>query len=265
MDSYSYSFPSNLTTETKKIYHIVDNTPEKYRSTYRSRIIDGRPSDMFLYKPPSTIPKDEMDYKYRNKITEYSPQKFNVNGIIREKYNYTLYENKNWTENIAIIKEQPKKINLPKPKPVPKPKPKPKPVVPKIEKEYEVINEEIEREEDKNKKFLKSNYIRKKDYFKNKKYKYKKININRNNYIRKKEDDDYNNEYENNIVNIYDVKNNEEENNNGSDEDQGSEVTKIKKITEQKEINGEFKDLITTKKEYKFHKTSTVKAPTKKK
>ena len=32
-----YRYPKNIKTETKKIHHIVDNTPEIYKSTYQSR------------------------------------------------------------------------------------------------------------------------------------------------------------------------------------------------------------------------------------
>ena len=197
----------------------------------------------------------------------YEPQKFNENGIIREKRNYTLYENKNWTENVKYPVIEYEKIDIPKPKPKPKPiakpkpKPKPKPQ-PKIETEYEKVTEEIEREEDKKKKFLKSNYIRKDDRIKKKKYKFKKINYKDGNYIRK---NDKNYEYEGGIVSIYDVHNtnnyyDEEYNNDGK----GSEVKKIKKTTEEKKVNGEFNDLYTTKKEYKLVKTSKIKTPFKK-
>ena len=324
MDYFTYTYPKNIKNETKKIHHIVDDTPEIYKSTYQSRYLDGRPSDIFYFMPTMNIPKYEIDYQHQMSKsfivpgedgeivkeihkTDYSPHKFNENGIIREKYNYTLYENKNWTENLKIpyveyekIKvpkpkpkpmpaqkpkpkkmpsSKPKLVPLPKPKPMPlpkpktislpKPKPKPKPKIkppPKIEKEFEIVNEEIEREDEKKKKYLKSNYIRKSDNIKKKKFKYKKKNYEKRNLFGK--EDNY--EYEENYIFNYDNKNkngNENENEYDNDyydgEGEGSEIKKIRKITEQTKINGEFSDLITTKKEYKLHKTSKIKTPIK--
>ena len=95
--------------------------------------------------------KNKRKYGNINEInkTYNEPYKFNENGIIRETRNYTLYENKNWTENIQYPVVEYDKIELPPPLP-PKPKPKPKPK--KIfEKKVQVIKEEIEREEDKKK------------------------------------------------------------------------------------------------------------------
>lgn len=288
MDYYSYSYPARVKTATKKIRHIVDTTPEKYKSTYNSRIVGGRESDQFIFTPTINISKRKMDYERQltksylypdsdgtGMIREihtdiYEPQKFNENGIIRERDNYLLYENKNWTENIRYPIVEYEKINIPKPKPMPIPKPKPKPKSkpkpkpkpePIIEKEVEVINEEIERDEEKKKKLLKSNYIRKRDKLKNKKYKFKKINYDNRNFIRKL---DNNYENEDNIVNIYDGHSGNDDNNNDSgdnEEDNGLEIKKIKKLTEQKKITGEYNDLITTKKEYKLHKTSKIVSP----
>ena len=166
-------------------------------------MINGRRSDAFYFLPTINLSKKEIAYEHqksksyivpgpdgKTKIKEihktvYSPQKFNENGIIREKRNYTLYENKNWTENVKYPIIEYEKIDIPKPKPKPKIKAKPKPnPMPKIEKEFEVVREEIEREEDKKKKLLKSNYIRKDDRIKKKKYKFKKINYSKGNYIR---------------------------------------------------------------------------------
>ena len=113
------------------MHHIDDNTQEIYKSTYQSRYLDGRPSDIFYFMPTINIPKNEMDYQHKisksyifpgedgelvKEIhkTAYSPQKFNENGIIREKYNYTLYENKNWTENIKYPYVEYEKIKVPK-------------------------------------------------------------------------------------------------------------------------------------------------------
>jgi hypothetical protein len=284
MDYYSYTYPARVKTETKKIRHIVDTTPEKYKSTYNSRIVGGRPSDQFFFTPTINIPKRQMEYEREltksylfpdsegtGMIKEihsaiYEPHKFNENGIIREKDNYLLYENKNWTENVRYPIIEYEKINIAKPKPKPKSKPKPKPkpkpkIETKIEREVEVINEEIERDGEKKKKLLKSNYIRKDDRVKNKKikYKYKKINYDNSNYIRKSD----NFESEDNIVNINDCHSSNDDNNINNDsgengEDNELEYKKIKKSTEQKKITGEFNDLITTKKEYKLHKTSKV-------
>ena len=276
MDYYYCNCPSRVKTKTMKIHHIVDKIPIENRSTYYPRIVNGRPIDAFYFSPP----KDELKYQHQASrsfiipgtngeaireihTTVYSPQKFNENGIIREKCNYILYENKNWTENIGYPIVEYEKIKIPKPKPKAKPKPKPMPTPkPKIEKEFEIVNEEIEREEDREKINLKSNYIRKSDKIKNKKYKFKKSNYDKRNYIKEK-DNNYENE---DIINIYDFhNNNDKENDNDNDnDDKGSEIKKIKKITEQKKIIGEFNDIITTKKEYKLHKTSMIKVPVEK-
>ena len=89
-----------------------------------------------------------MDYKTENgknaireiHYTVYEQHKFNDNGILREKDNYILYENKNWTENVAYPVVEYEKIELPLPPPPPKPKPKPKKI---LEKSVEVFREEI--------------------------------------------------------------------------------------------------------------------------
>ena len=291
MDYYSYTYPKKVKTETTRVHHIIDHTPEKFKSRYVSREIDGRPSDAFYFRPTINLSKKEIEYEHQKSKshilkgpngttikeiykTVTSPHKFNENGIIREKYNYTLYENKNWTENIQRPIVEYETVNLakpkpkPKPKPIqkPKPKPKPKPVVmppppPKIEKEYVIVKEEIEREDEKKKKYLKSNYIRKDDKVKNKKYKYKKIKINKKN-LHNRKDDNY--EYENNIYtsNYYNNKgDNSNEKEEGDGNNEGSEIKKIKRMTEQRKINGEYNDLLTTKKEYKLYKTSMITTP----
>ena len=261
------NYPSKIKTKTQKIHHIVDNDPVEFKSSYCPKLLDGRPTDAFYFKPPEDykykrqecntyiVPGIDGDEKVREiHTTFYTPQKFNENGVIREKCNYLLYENKNWTENIGHPFVEYETIKIPKPKPKPKPEPK-------IEKETEIINEEIEREENIQKKKLKSNYIRKSDKIKNRKYKFKKINYDKSNYIRKK---DMSYENEDNIVNIYDIHNNTDNNDKNKEydnEDKGSEIKKIKKMTEQKKIIGEFNDIITTKKEYKMHKTSVIKVP----
>ena len=189
------------------------------------------------------------------------PLVFNENGIIREKDNYILYENKNWTENIEYPVIEYEKIELPPPpKPKPKQKIKPKKI---FEKKVQVIKEEIEREEDKKKKYMKSNFIRERDNIKNKKrIKYKgKIYKGERKYLRESD----------NIVSIYDFKNIKDEKeienrdiyleNRNAD----NEITKIKKITEKKKINeNDYTDTLTTRKEYKLHKTSTISVPIKK-
>ena len=106
--------------------------------------------------------------------------------------------------------------------------------------------EEIENEEEKKKKLLKSNYIRKNDKIKNKKFKFKRIKIDKKNLFGPY---DNSNEYENNIYVSQEYIPKEDNNKN-----KGSEVTKIKKMTEQKKVNGEFNDLYTTKKQYKLTK-----------
>jgi hypothetical protein len=287
MDYYSYTYPARVKTETRRVHHIVDHTPEKFKSKYISRSIDGRPSDAFYFRPTINVSKKEIEYEHQiskpNIIpgpngtaikeiykTVSSPQKFNVNGIIREKYNYTLYENKNWTENVQYPVIEYEKVNLQKPKPKPKPKLVPQP--PKVEKEFEVVREEIEREEEKKKKYMKSNYIRKDDEIRNKKYKYKfkKKKMNAKKFSNKK-DNDNDNEYENNI--FISNENNNKGDNNDDDNDkgikkrdnEGSEIKKIKKTIEQKKISGEYNDLLTTKKEYKLYKTSVITSPMKNK
>ena len=145
------------------------------------------------------------------------------------------------------------KIELPLPPPPPKPKPKPKKI---LEKSVEVFREEIEREEDRKKNYLKSKFIRINDAIKNKKFKYKgkKYNGNKKNYYTKKGD---------NIISIYDCKNEDNKVNKNFEGD--NEITKIKKLTEKKQINDKnYTDTIMSKKEYKLHKTSTITVPVKK-
>ena len=130
------------------------------------------------------------------------------------------------------------------------------------DKSVEAIKEEIEREEDRKKKLYKSNFIRTKENNKNKKtlkYKNKKYYGEKRNYI--KESD--------NIISIYDFKN--VKNEIGTKDDilhfgEGdNETTKIKKLTEKKKINADdYTETLTSRKEYKLHKTSTVIAPLKK-
>ena len=111
---------------------------------------------------------------------------------------------------------------------------------------------------------MKSNFIRERDNIKNKKkikYKGKVYKGENRNYLR---DSD-------NIVSIYDFKNIKEEegienrdiylqNQNGD-----NEITKIKKLTKKKKINeNDYTDTLTTRKEYKLHKTSTISVPIKK-
>ena len=262
-NSNSYFYPRTRNGNLK-INHIVDFTPDEYKSTYQYRTIDGRPSDAFYFKPTHGNSTEKKYKKYGNLDihTRYNePLTFNENGIIREKNNYILYENKNWSENIKYPYVEYEKIDLPPPPPKPKPKPKPKKI---FEKSVEVIKEEIEREEDVKKKYMKSNFIRERDNIKNKKkikYKGKVYKGENRNYLR---DSD-------NIVSIYDFKNVKEEegienrdiylqNQNGD-----NEITKIKKLTEKKKINeNDYTDTITTKKEYKLHKTSTVTMPIRK-
>ena len=263
-NSNSYFYP-RVKTRNIKINHIVDYTPEEYKSTYQYRTIHGRPSDTFYFKPSHGNSKEKKYKTYKNSETYLypgynEPYVFNENGIIREKRNYILYENKNWTENVKYPVVEYEKIELPPPpKPKPKPKQKPKKI---FEKKVQVIKEEIEREEDIKKKYMKSNYIRSRDNIKNKKtikYNGKKYKGEKRNYL--KESD--------NIVNIYDFKNvgNDIENRNLEDDDPDgdNEITKIKKITEKKKINeDDYTETLTTKKEYKLHKTSTVTMPVKK-
>ena len=67
MDYYSYNsyvYPKSVRMQTKKVHHIVDYTPEKYKSTYVQRMIGNRSSDAFYFKPTSNIPKSEIDYEY---------------------------------------------------------------------------------------------------------------------------------------------------------------------------------------------------------
>ena len=273
-NSNSYFYP-RVRTGNIKVNHIVDYTPEEYRSTYQYRTIDGRPSDAFYFKPSHGNSREKHKINYKNSQTYYNPRNneiikevhksynepyiFNENGIIREKRNYILYENKNWTENIKYPIVEYEKIELPPP-PKPKPKPKPKKT---FEKSVEVIKEEIEREEDRKKRFLKSNFIREKEINKNKKifkYKGKKYKGEKRNYVRGSD----------NIVTIYDFKTMEKEKGIG-DLDNGfyegdDEIKKIKKLTERKKINEKgFSETLTTRKEYKLHKTSTVCVPTRNK
>ena len=271
-NSNSYFYPK-VKTENVKINYIVDYTPEEYKSTYKYRTIEGRPSDAFYFKPPHNNSREKHRINYRNTDTYLYPGKneiikeihktkdepyyFNESGIIREKRNYILYENKNWSENVKYPYVEYEKIDLPPPPPKPKPKPKPKKI---FEKSVEVIKEEVEREEDRKKKLFKSNFIRTKENNKNKfKYKKKKYDGENRNYI--KESD--------NIISIYDFKN--VKNEIGTKDDilhfgEGdNETTKIKKLTEKKKINADnFTETLTSRKEYKLHKTSTVMAPIKK-
>ena len=263
-NSNSYFYP-RVKTRNVKINHIVDYTPEEYKSTYQYRTIEGRPSDTFYFKPSHGNSKEKKYKTYKNSDTclypgYNEPYVFNENGIIREKRNYILYENKNWTENVNYPVVEYEQIELPPP-PKPKPKPKPKKI---FEKKVQVIKEEIEREEDSKKRFMKSNYIRARDNIKNKKsikYNGKKYKGEKRNYI--KESD--------NIVSIYDFKNigrNTEYKERALDNEESegdNEFTKIKKITEKKKMNeDDYTETLTTKKEYKLHKTSTVTMPVKK-
>ena len=125
-NSNSYFYPRTRNGNLK-INHIVDFTPDEYKSTYQYRTIDGRPSDAFYFKPTHGNSTEKKYKKYGNLDihTRYNePLTFNENGIIREKNNYILYENKNWTENVQYPIVEYEKIELPPP---PKPKPKPKP------------------------------------------------------------------------------------------------------------------------------------------
>ena len=128
-NSNSYFYPRTRNGNLK-INHIVDFTPDEYKSTYQYRTIDGRPSDAFYFKPTHGNSTEKKYKKYGNLDihTRYNePLTFNENGIIREKNNYILYENKNWTENVQYPIVEYEKIELPPP-PKPKPKPKPEPV-----------------------------------------------------------------------------------------------------------------------------------------
>ena len=135
----------------------------------------------------------------------------------------------------------------------------------------EIVNEEVERDEDKKKKYLKSNYIRKRDKLKNKKYNFKKINFDKNNYIRKS---DNNYEDEENVISIYDSRSGSNINNYLTDENYDNnindndmddeEIKRITKVMEKKKISDDFIDKLTTKKEYKFSKTSKIITPVKK-
>ena len=265
-NSNSYFYP-RVKTRNVKINHIVDYIPEECKSTYQYRTIEGRPSDIFYFKPSHGNSKEKKYKTYKNTDTclypgYNEPYVFNENGIIREKRNYILYENKNWTENVNYPVVEYEQIELPPP---PKLKPKPKPKSKKIfEKKVQVIKEEIEREEDSKKKFMKSNYIRARDNIKNKKsikYNGKKYKGEKRNYI--KESD--------NIVSIYDFKNIGKNTEIGEraldneDSEGDNEFTQIKKITEKKKMNeDDYTETLTTKKEYKLHKTSTVTMPVKK-
>lgn len=284
----SYAYPKSVRMQTKKVHHIVDYTPEKYKSTYVQRMVGNRSSDAFYFKPTSNIPKSELDYEYqinkshiipgnskRGAVREIhkiisEPQKFNEHGILREKYNYLLYENKNWTENIKYpvidyekIEEEKRarqrlraKVKTHTPPPPPKPvrvhiSPPPPRIIKKkkevqkeikkeiqkeikkevIREKVEVVKEEIEREEDKKKKYLKANFIRKRDKLKNKKYKFKKLNFDNNKYVRKSE-----NNFDDNENVIYDSNNETNYINNNNinhdfAEDDENGDSEIKKIT----------------------------------
>ena len=299
----SYVYPKKVHMKERNIHHIVDYTPEKYKSVYVPKVIGHRESDAFYFMPTSNIPQAEIDYENqmtrsyiipgdskRGAIREihstvYSPQKFNEAGILREKRNYILYENKNWTENVKypIVEyekvETEEKVKKKPPPPPPAPKP-PSPRVVKKKKEVkkevikekvEIVNEEVERDEDKKKKYLKSNYIRKRDKLKNKKYNFKKINYDKNNYIRKS---DNNYEDEENVISIYDSRSGSNINNYLTDENYDNnindndmddeEIKRITKVMEKKKISDDFIDKLTTKKEYKFSKTSRIITPVKK-
>ena len=256
-NSNSYFYP-RVRTRNIKINHIVDYTPEEYKSSYQFKTIKGRPSDTFYFKPSLGNPREKHLIQYPNTEryihkSRNEPYTFNENGIIREKRNYILYENKNWTENVQYPVVEYEKIELPPP-PKPKPKPKPKKT---FEKSVEVIKEEIEREEDRKKTFLKSNFIRTKENNKKKlKYKGKIYKEEKRNYLRNSD----------NIVSI----NNFKDGNKGKtirdvNNEGDKEITKIKKLTEKKKINEkDFTETLTTKKEYKLHKTSTLTVPIKK-
>ena len=311
MDYYSYNsyvYPKSVRMQTKKIHHIVDYTPEKYKSTYVQRMVGNRSSDAFYFKPTSNIPKSEIDYEYQiNKShiipgnskrgavyeihgTISEPQKFNEHGILREKYNYLLYENKNWTENIKYpvidyqkieeekrarqrLKAKAKTPTPPPPVPVRTPIPPPAPKIIKKKKEIkkevirekvEVVKEEIERDEDKKKKYMKANFIRKRDKLKNKKYKFKKINFDNNKYVRKSENNFDENEnviYDSNNESNYISNNNINHDFAEDDENGESEIKKITKIMEKKKVNDDFIDKYTTKKKYTLSKTSKIIVP----
>ena len=315
MDYYSYNsyvYPKSVRMQTKKIHHIVDYTPEKYKSTYVQRMIGNRSSDAFYFKPTSNIPKSEIDYEYQiNKSqiipgnskrgavyeihgTISEPQKFNEHGILREKYNYLLYENKNWTENIKYpvidyqkieeeklakqrLRAKAKSPTPPPPAPVRTPTPPPAPKIIKKKKEIqkeikkevirekvEVVKEEVERDEDKKKKYMKANFIRKRDKLKNKKYKFKKLNFDNNKYVRKSENNFDENEnviYDSNNESNYISNNNINHDFAEDDENGESEIKKITKIMEKKKVNDDFIDKYTTKKKYTLSKTSKIVVP----
>ena len=107
---------------------------------------------------------------------------------------------------------------------------------------------------------MKSNFIRERDYNRNKKklkYKGKTYEGDKRQYI--KESD--------NIISIYDCKKIGIENMNllDNNDNNNNEIKKIKKLTEKKKTNeNDYKETLTTKKEYKLHKTSTITMPIKK-
>ena len=107
---------------------------------------------------------------------------------------------------------------------------------------------------------MKSNFIREREYNRNKKklkYKGKTYIGGKRQYI--KESD--------NIISIYDCKKIGIENINllDNNDDNNNEIKKIKKLTEKKKTNeNDYKETLTTKKEYKLHKTSTITMPIKK-
>jgi len=261
-NSNSYFYP-RVRQGNLKVNHIVDFTPEEYKSTYQYHTIEGRPSDAFYFKPSHGNSREKHTIKYNDneKYVYNQPLTFNENGIIRETRNYILYENKNWTENIKYPIVEYEEINIPPPPPKPKPKPKPKKI---YEKSVEVIKEEIEREEDRKKKFQKSNFIRTKEINRNKKilkYKGKKYNTERKNFLRETD----------NIVRSYNFKNLKNNLGIGANSDLkknifgDDEIKKVKKITEKKKTNeDDYTETLTTRKEYKLHKTSTVTEPVKK-
>ena len=126
------------------------------------------------------------------------------------------------------------------------------------------MKEEIERAEDKKKKYMKANFIRKRDKLKNKKYKFKKLNFDNNKYVRKSE-----NNFDENENVIYDSNNETNYINNNNinhdfaedDENGDSEIKKITKIMEKKKVSDDFIDKYTTKKKYTLSKTSKIVVP----
>jgi len=246
MDNYSYNdyyYPQQIQPYTKNNYtNIQEAQEEKYISTYIAKKNAGRPIDSFYFQPTKNLPeKNFINSRKNNKYIE--PNHFNESGILRETYNYTLYENKNWKQypeyeekmvQAEIIEEPP---------------------------EIEIINEEIELNA--KKKYMKSKFVRKIDKInkiKKKKFKYKQINTD-NNFIR---------DSDNGIHNIYYFKNgynkgssgNYDEFNNGKPHEE-SEIKQVRQVTSKKKISDKFHDKFTTKKEYKVFKSSKIQVPKK--